>query len=215
MLVIRFLRAGKKNQPSFKIVVVEKTKSSTSGRFIEEVGFYNPLTKEKVLRQDRIKYWISVGAQPLETVHNLLISEKIIEGKKIDLHNKPKKREEDKSSSSTELPQEAKVEKKEEPSLSSSPSEEGSAKLGKEAPAEAAKPAGITQKEEKKEEAIPQAPAKEEKPAMEVPKQETAEPEASKTETPKEEEPKPAEVPAERPADLSPENTAKEETPKA
>lgn len=95
MLVIRFLRTGKKNQPSFKIVVAEKTKSSTSGRFIEEVGFYNPLTKEKVLRQDRIKYWISVGANPSETVHNLLVSEKIIEGKKIDVHSKPKKKEGD------------------------------------------------------------------------------------------------------------------------
>ncbi|MDP2967004.1 MAG: 30S ribosomal protein S16 [bacterium] len=82
MLVIRFLRTGKKNQPSFKLVVVEKTRSSTSGRFVEQVGFYNPLTKEKVLKGDRIKYWLSVGAQPSNTVHNLLVSEKIIEGKK-------------------------------------------------------------------------------------------------------------------------------------
>jgi len=50
MLVIRLLRTGKKNQPSFKVVVVEKQKSSTSGRYIEEVGFYNPLTKERVLK---------------------------------------------------------------------------------------------------------------------------------------------------------------------
>jgi len=94
MLVIRLLRTGKKNQPSFKIVVVEKQKSSTSGRYIEEVGFYNPLTKERVLKAERIKYWISVGAQPSETIHNMLISEKIIEGKKIDLHKKSKKKEE-------------------------------------------------------------------------------------------------------------------------
>ena len=94
MLVIRFLRSGKKNQLSFKIVVVEKTKSSTSGRFIEQVGFYNPLTKEKVLRGERFKYWISVGAQPLATVYNLLVSEKIIEGKKIPKHKKAKKLEE-------------------------------------------------------------------------------------------------------------------------
>lgn len=94
MLVIRLLRAGKRNQPSFKIVVVEKTESSTSGRFIEEVGFYNPQTKEKVLRQDRIKYWLSVGAKPLETVYNLLVSEKIIEGKKIKIYRKLKKQKE-------------------------------------------------------------------------------------------------------------------------
>ncbi|MDD2697115.1 MAG: 30S ribosomal protein S16 [Candidatus Pacebacteria bacterium] len=91
MLVIRFLRTGKKNQPSFKIVVVEKTRSSTSGQFVEEVGFYNPLTKEKVLKQERIKYWLSVGAQPLETVHNMLVQEKIIEGKKIKIYRKLKK----------------------------------------------------------------------------------------------------------------------------
>jgi len=90
MLVIRFLRTGKKNQPSFKIVVVEKTRSSTSGRFVERVGFYNPLTKEKVLKGDRIKYWLSVGAQPSNTVHNLLASEKIIEGEKIPKHKEQK-----------------------------------------------------------------------------------------------------------------------------
>lgn len=92
MLVIRFLRTGKKNQPSFKIVVVEKTRSSTSGRFVEEVGFYNPLTKEKVLKGERIKYWISVGAKPSDTVHNLLVSGKIIEGKKIAVHKKSKEK---------------------------------------------------------------------------------------------------------------------------
>ncbi len=96
MLVIRLLRTGKKNQPSFKIVVVEKEKSSTSGRYIEEVGFYNPLTKEKILKTERIKYWISVGAKPSETIHNLLISQKVIEGKKIDLHKKSKKKVEEK-----------------------------------------------------------------------------------------------------------------------
>lgn len=92
MLVIRFLRTGKKNQPSFKIVVVEKEKTSTSGLFKEEVGFYNPLTKEKVLKAERFKYWISVGAKPSPRVHNLLISEKIIEGKKIDVHKKAKEK---------------------------------------------------------------------------------------------------------------------------
>jgi len=94
MLVIRLFRVGKKNQPAFKIVVVDKRRSSKSGRFLEEVGFYNPLTKEKILKAERIKYWISVGVQPSPTVYNLLISEKIIEGKKIPKHKKPKKKEE-------------------------------------------------------------------------------------------------------------------------
>lgn len=92
MLVIRFFRVGKKNQPSFKIVVTDKRKPPRAGRFIEEVGFYNPLTKEKVLREERIKYWLSVGAKPSDTVHNLLIKENILEEKKISLHKKAKKK---------------------------------------------------------------------------------------------------------------------------
>lgn len=94
MLVIRLFRIGKKNQPSFKIVVIDKKKSSTKGPYVEEVGFWNSLTKEKALKQDRIKYWLSVGAKPSDTVHNLLVSEKIIEGKKIPAHKKTKKKEE-------------------------------------------------------------------------------------------------------------------------
>ena len=84
MLVIRLFRVGKKNQPSFKIVVTDKRKAANRGRFVEEVGFWNPLTKEKVLRKERINYWISVGAKPSDTIHNLLVEEKIIEGKKIN-----------------------------------------------------------------------------------------------------------------------------------
>ena len=94
MLVIRFFRVSKKNQPSFKIVVTDKKHPPKGGRFLEEVGFYNPLTKEKVLRKDRINYWLSVGAQPSDTVHNLLIKEKILEGKKIPVHKKKKGKKE-------------------------------------------------------------------------------------------------------------------------
>lgn len=101
MLVIRFSRTGKKNQPFFKIVVTDKKKSAKAGRSIEEVGFYNPIKKEKSLKADRIKYWISVGAQPSATVHNLLVSDKIIEGKKIAKHKKSKKKEVEAASTST------------------------------------------------------------------------------------------------------------------
>ena len=91
--MIRFMRIGRKNQPSFKIVVTEKTKSSTGGRFVEEVGFYNPVTKEKVVKVERIRYWISQGAQPTPTVSNLLISEKVIEGQKTPKHKKAKQKQ--------------------------------------------------------------------------------------------------------------------------
>ena len=91
MLVIRFLRTGKKNQSFFKIVVTEKTNAPRGGRFLELLGFYNPLTKEKKINTERIKYWLSQGAQPSDTLHNLLINEKIIEGKKIAVQAKAKK----------------------------------------------------------------------------------------------------------------------------
>ena len=60
---------------------------------MEEVGFYNPLTKEKGLKTERMKHWLSVGAIPSATVHNMLISEKIVEGKKIPKHKISKKKE--------------------------------------------------------------------------------------------------------------------------
>ena len=112
MLVIRFFRVGKKNQPSFKIVVTDKRKPPRAGRFVEEVGFYNPKTKERVLKAERIKYWLSVGAKPTDTVHNLLVSEKIVEGKKIQIPMKKTKKEE---KSAVEAPSEAEEVKEEKP----------------------------------------------------------------------------------------------------
>lgn len=82
MLAIRLFRVGKKKQPSYKIVVTDKQNPPQGGQFVEQVGFYNPLTNEKTLKEDRIKYWLSVGAQTSDTVHNMLITEKIIEGEK-------------------------------------------------------------------------------------------------------------------------------------
>jgi len=112
MLVIRFFRVGKRNQPSFKIVVTDKRKPTRAGRFVEEVGFWNPLTKEKILKKDRILHWLSVGAKPSESIHNLLVSEKIIEGKKIPKHKKPKKKEEKPEEMKPEAKPEAKTEEK-------------------------------------------------------------------------------------------------------
>lgn len=94
MLVIRLLRVGKKNQPSFKMVVSEKRSPPGGGYFVEEVGFWNPLTKEKVLKEARIRYWISVGAKPSKSVYNLLVREKVLEGKKIPKHKITKKEKE-------------------------------------------------------------------------------------------------------------------------
>ena len=91
MLVIRLFRIGKKNQPSFKMIVTDKRNPPRGGRFVEELGFWNPLTKEKILRKERIRYWLSVGAKPSKSVYNLLVSEVILEGKKIPKHKMRKK----------------------------------------------------------------------------------------------------------------------------
>jgi small subunit ribosomal protein S16 len=96
MLRIKFFRVGKKNQPAFKIVVTQKRSPPRGGRFLEEVGFWNPLTKEKILRKERILYWLSVGAKPSARVHNLLVSEKIIEDKKIPVAKIKKTKEKQK-----------------------------------------------------------------------------------------------------------------------
>ncbi len=93
MLTIRLHRIGKTNQPSYKIVVVDKKKSAAAGSFVEDVGFLNRAAKVKKMNAERLKYWLSKGAQPSPTVHNLLVAENIAEGKKIAVHAKPKKKE--------------------------------------------------------------------------------------------------------------------------
>ena len=75
MVVIRLSRGGAKARPFYNIVVADK-RNRRDGRFIERVGFYNPLAKggEEPLRltQDRLNYWLGVGAQPSETVQRLI-----------------------------------------------------------------------------------------------------------------------------------------------
>lgn len=94
MLVIRFLREGRKNQPFFKMIVVEKKRSAVSHRFVEEIGNYDPKTKTLNLNKERVKYWLGVGAKPSPRVFNILIEKNILEGKKILLHKKKKVKEE-------------------------------------------------------------------------------------------------------------------------
>ncbi|MBM3206378.1 MAG: 30S ribosomal protein S16 [Candidatus Staskawiczbacteria bacterium] len=91
MLTIRLTRKGKKNQPFFRVVVVDKKRSSKGGRAVEILGYVDPLTKKKSFKKDRVLHWIKMGAQPSPTMHNLLVSEKIIEDKKIAKFKKTKK----------------------------------------------------------------------------------------------------------------------------
>ncbi|MBU4369901.1 30S ribosomal protein S16 [Patescibacteria group bacterium] len=93
MLTIKFSRRGKKNQPFFRIVVLEKSKDPV-GDFLEDLGFLNPLTKKNSLKVDRIKYWISQGAQPSGSVHNLLVKEGVIKADKVKVTKIHKKKTE-------------------------------------------------------------------------------------------------------------------------
>lgn len=141
MLTIRLTRKGKKNQPFFRVVVIDKRKSSKGGRPSEILGYVDPLTKRKSLKKDRILHWISVGAQPSATVHNLLVSEKIIEAKKVKKFSVTKR---------------AKAE-------AAKPAEPVAAPAVEAPVAEA--PAAPAAQEPKVEEKAPETPATEEKPA--------------------------------------------------
>ena len=95
MLRIRLSRVGKKNKAQFRITVADGHRAPT-GKFVEILGHYNPHTKEKVFKQERIEHWISKGAKPSATIHNFLIDAGIIKGKKITAWKPKKKKGEDK-----------------------------------------------------------------------------------------------------------------------
>lgn len=83
MVAIRLSRVGKKNHPTFRIVVSDKRKD-TVGTYLEQLGSYdphaNPMKVE--VNADRVKYWLSVGAQPSDSVHNLLVDKGLISAPK-------------------------------------------------------------------------------------------------------------------------------------
>ena len=174
MLRIRLLRVGKKNSPSFRVVVTPRRTAPKTGRFLEILGFHNPLRHERVLKGDRIKYWLSQGAQPSARVQNMLISEGIIEGEKVTAHKSAKKKEEAEEATkeiketSETKEEEVKEEGTEEIKEETTPVEEETQEAKEESPAaEEEKPVEEAPKEE-------EAPAEEESPAEEEKKEEPA-----------------------------------------
>lgn len=85
MLKIRLQRVGRKNDPAFRVVLTDSQNGPQSGKFNEILGNYNPKAGEVNFKSDRVKYWMSVGAQTSATVHNFLVSNKVIEGKKVNV----------------------------------------------------------------------------------------------------------------------------------
>ncbi len=75
---LRLRRLGRKKSPFYQLVAAD-SRSPRDGRFIENVGTYNPVltTAPVTLKADRVRYWLSVGAQPTDTVRNILSREGI------------------------------------------------------------------------------------------------------------------------------------------
>ena len=84
MLKIRLQRVGRKHDPSYRIILTDVKQGPKSGKFVENLGFYDARSNVKQVKGERVKYWIGNGAQVSDTVHNILISEKIIDGKKVN-----------------------------------------------------------------------------------------------------------------------------------
>lgn len=144
MLMIRFQRIGRINDPAFRIVVLEKERAAKAGNIVELLGTYNPRSKALTLDEAKVKGWLAKGAQPTGSIHNLLITKRIIEGKKVNVLSKktPQKGE------SAET-------------ASAAPATEAAQDVAAEAPTEAEVAAEAVPAEKAPEE----APAAEEKPA--------------------------------------------------
>ncbi len=86
MLSIRLSRTGKKNQPSYRLIVSEKTKDPW-GDYLEILGAYNPRVSSEItnLKKERLEYWLSKGAKLSATVNNLLVNQGVIKAPKIKI----------------------------------------------------------------------------------------------------------------------------------
>lgn len=214
MLSIRLSRTGKKKQPHFRVVVMEKGRDPW-GKVIEILGHRNPRSKEAVLKADRIKHWISKGAQATDSVWNILVDEKVVEGKKRNITHISKKRTgklEEKVAANEEKAEAAKQKAADDAAAAKEAEESAKA-----AEAEA-KVAAKVAEEEAKVKAAEDAEAAKAAPAEEAPAEATTEssteeaPEAGTDEAPEATE---APTETETPADTLVEETpvAAEETP--
>lgn len=165
MLKIRLQRTGRKHDPTYRVVLTNSQNGPKSGKFIEILGNYDARRNDETqLKADRIQYWIGQGAQPSDTVHNLLVEHKVIAGEKRNV-----------------LPQKTPIKKEGEEQPEEAPATEApAAEVAEEAPAEEPAQEEAPKEEEKKEE-TPEASAEEEKPAEEV-KEEPATEEAPASE---------------------------------
>ncbi len=131
MLRIRLFKAGRKKQPFYKLVVTDKENPPSGGRFVDELGFYDPHKKECNVDGERAQEWIQKGARLSSTAKNLLIKQGIIKGKKENVFRLSKRKKEELAKKEEEKVKDAeKEEQKEEEQVNS---QEGA---GQEAPKE-------------------------------------------------------------------------------
>lgn len=82
MLIIRLQRVGRRNHAEFRMVVSESARSAKSPHYVELLGSYSPHSGTAQIKGERVQYWISQGATLSDTVHNLLVSQKLIKSEK-------------------------------------------------------------------------------------------------------------------------------------
>jgi len=152
--MMRLQRVGRRNDPSYRIVVTDKRTGPKSDKHVARLGSYNPKMDHVQIDADAAKEWLSKGVQPSDTVYNILVGQKIVEGRKKNVL--PKK--------SPIIDEEALAKAKEEEEAKAAAEAEAATaeEEAKEAPAEAEAAEETPVEEETTEE-----PAKEETPAEE------------------------------------------------
>ena len=91
MLAIKLRRQGKKHQASFRVVVAER-RSKLGGKFVDDLGWYDPHSKNFEIKKEKVEHWLKVGAKPTDSAHNLLVRAGVIDEPKIAVHSTKKKK---------------------------------------------------------------------------------------------------------------------------
>ena len=113
MVVIRLARGGAKKRPFYRVVAADE-RAPRDGRFLEKLGTYNPLVESDqriVLDIDRVKHWLSVGAQPTDRVHKFLSDLDLLKAKTTPSQtkkNQPKKKAQERLAAKAAAEEEAK-----------------------------------------------------------------------------------------------------------
>jgi small subunit ribosomal protein S16 len=85
MLMMRLQRVGRKNDPAYRIVVTDKRTGVKSDKHVDRIGSYNPKLGTIILDKDKAKQWLSQGVKASDTMHNILVSQGVIDAKKINV----------------------------------------------------------------------------------------------------------------------------------